>query len=425
MTSYPRFKRFRRILKENMWGEDVRELQELLREQGFLVSNGDGQYGPITADAVKDFQRTHWLRVDGIAGEKTIGLLSNKRLPTLRKLYMVEEGEDIFRIAEIHGTTAKAIMGANGLKRPKGIYPGQELIIQQREIYLDMNKVQFIERKGLGLLLPGSKLTSEGEIPHDPLAEETPSAIYSILEIEEEELKGSMAKAGWRQKIGEKLSRRVTSQGLAGLGLKIEGTSSGFRQNITRFIRELSKAMDMRGKELILYLPPLYDLDPREVRYWREVSGQVDKVILPVYRKDQAEPGPISPYDEVKTTVKQALTVVPSYKIIMALATWGLDWRKKRDEMTVAPISFNEIYGLIKDMGCRVSCDPISRTPFIKYREGRVFHDIWFENGWSLGYKLNLVNKFNLRGVALDQYNGPQPDFWDEVDARFKIKPLP
>ncbi|SDI51099.1 peptidoglycan-binding protein [Alteribacillus bidgolensis] len=54
----------------------VEELQELLEEEGLLEEeNINGTFDEETADAVKDYQDEHELRIDGIAGPHTIGAL--------------------------------------------------------------------------------------------------------------------------------------------------------------------------------------------------------------------------------------------------------------------------------------------------------------------------------------------------------------
>ncbi|MBW4612026.1 MAG: peptidoglycan-binding protein [Desmonostoc vinosum HA7617-LM4] len=59
-------------------GEDVRILQERLRVAGFYYGNATGIFGPITEEAVKRFQDSYKLDVDGIVGPAT-----SRKLPTL------------------------------------------------------------------------------------------------------------------------------------------------------------------------------------------------------------------------------------------------------------------------------------------------------------------------------------------------------
>jgi len=49
----------------------TREIQKALKNAGFYQGNVDGKMGPMTRDAVKEFQRVHGLNDDGVVGRKT------------------------------------------------------------------------------------------------------------------------------------------------------------------------------------------------------------------------------------------------------------------------------------------------------------------------------------------------------------------
>ena len=65
------------ILKVGSTGNEVKKLQTVLKQKGYIVSI-DGKYGPMTKNAVMSFQCDNMLAADGIAGEKTLNLLYNK-----------------------------------------------------------------------------------------------------------------------------------------------------------------------------------------------------------------------------------------------------------------------------------------------------------------------------------------------------------
>lgn len=65
----------RRMLRRGMVGWDVSVLQFLLRRHGDLACELDGRFGPMTAAAVRRFQRTSRLAVDGVAGPATFAVL--------------------------------------------------------------------------------------------------------------------------------------------------------------------------------------------------------------------------------------------------------------------------------------------------------------------------------------------------------------
>jgi DNA-binding winged helix-turn-helix (wHTH) protein len=75
------------ILREGSRGEDVLGLQRDLTAVGYDPVYLDGQYGPLTARAVRAFQQDHGLVVDGEVGRDTRAALrraldSRRRTPT-------------------------------------------------------------------------------------------------------------------------------------------------------------------------------------------------------------------------------------------------------------------------------------------------------------------------------------------------------
>lgn len=67
-----------RILHIGDQGDDVRLVQDALKTQGFLsgVAAADGDFGPITREAVMKFQTTKHITVDGVVGDQTRKLLN-------------------------------------------------------------------------------------------------------------------------------------------------------------------------------------------------------------------------------------------------------------------------------------------------------------------------------------------------------------
>ena len=53
-----------------------REIQQALKNAGFYQGSVDGKMGPMTREAIKEFQRVHGLPTDGVAGKKTWAKLS-------------------------------------------------------------------------------------------------------------------------------------------------------------------------------------------------------------------------------------------------------------------------------------------------------------------------------------------------------------
>jgi len=73
----------RPTLRKGSEGETVRELQERLIALGYDcgTKGADGKFGAKTEEAVKEFQRKHGLKVDGIVGENTWAELDKADAP--------------------------------------------------------------------------------------------------------------------------------------------------------------------------------------------------------------------------------------------------------------------------------------------------------------------------------------------------------
>jgi peptidoglycan hydrolase-like protein with peptidoglycan-binding domain len=59
------------LAQEGSHGQQVRAIQRLLKDKFGYNLNIDGIFGPITEDAVRDYQSDHGLTVDGIVGQQT------------------------------------------------------------------------------------------------------------------------------------------------------------------------------------------------------------------------------------------------------------------------------------------------------------------------------------------------------------------
>ena len=114
-----------RVLQEGMSGEDVRELQLLLRELGFSTVVPNGYFGPETAAAVRRVQQALGLPADGVVGARTWPVFSALRTPYR---YRVQPGDTLWDLARRFGTTMEAIMDANGMD-DTSVKPGQVLTI--------------------------------------------------------------------------------------------------------------------------------------------------------------------------------------------------------------------------------------------------------------------------------------------------------
>lgn len=69
------------LLREGARGAEVLELQKILKRAGWYSGPVDGQFGKMTREAVKAYQFSQGLKVDGVVGQQTWGATMGLDLP--------------------------------------------------------------------------------------------------------------------------------------------------------------------------------------------------------------------------------------------------------------------------------------------------------------------------------------------------------
>lgn len=78
-------------------GDKVYEVQRKLKQWGYYDGPIDGVYGTDTAKAVKQFQKKHGLRADGVVGDSTAAALGVKLKGKISGKYRASRGSNIDR----------------------------------------------------------------------------------------------------------------------------------------------------------------------------------------------------------------------------------------------------------------------------------------------------------------------------------------
>lgn len=82
------------LVKYGMKGKEVVTVQNYLIKNGFLSGKPDGIYGKQTLKAVKEFQKTAKLPMDGVVGEKTFSALKKYNGPKYKSEQVKPKRQD-------------------------------------------------------------------------------------------------------------------------------------------------------------------------------------------------------------------------------------------------------------------------------------------------------------------------------------------
>ncbi|WP_304980215.1 peptidoglycan-binding protein [Alkalihalobacillus sp. AL-G] len=109
-----------KVLRQGDSGNPVAEVQSQLKKLGYYQSSIDGIYGSGTASSVQSFQQDAGLVVDGIAGPNTRGALDRRVAPRSAAVGKELNVESTAYTANCSGCSGITKMGINLKKYPDG-----------------------------------------------------------------------------------------------------------------------------------------------------------------------------------------------------------------------------------------------------------------------------------------------------------------
>lgn len=221
-----------------------------------------------------------------------------------------------------------------------------------------------------------------------------------------------------------KLLSLVQTQGYHGVNLDLENIPAKDRHYYTAFVRELAQALRPRGY-LVTASVPAKTGDERYNNWsgafdYAALAPWLDQIMLMTYDEHSSygKPGPVASLPWVERVVDYARSVIPSRKIVIGLAGYGYDWVVGRTGAKAR--EFPEIQSLADRFGLTPRWNESLKVPYLRYYSGGKQRVIWYENNWSAAYKLELVNRYNLGGVALWRLGGEDPRLWPLIEARLR-----
>ena len=145
--------------------------------------------------------------------------------------------------------------------------------------------------------------------------------------------------------------------------------------------------------------------------------GAADQVRIMTYEYSwsTSPPGPIAPVTWVNDVVAYATSQIPPAKILQGIPFYGYDWVGQRGTDLV----WTQAMDLASHFGVPVMWDSASASPWFEYVSGSARHTVWFENGSSVGAKLDVTRVRDVGGIAVWRLGGEDPANWSAVRAQF------
>lgn len=214
------------------------------------------------------------------------------------------------------------------------------------------------------------------------------------------------------------LEETIKKQHLDGVNIDFEMVPAADRDQLTSFMRELYQRLKPEGYTVSIdVFPKENENNDVSVAYdYGELKNYADKIMLMTYDNHGtwSDAGPIADIGWDERCVKYALQFIPKSKLYLGLAGYGYDWSSSG----VESLEYSAITTLTQKYGADVLWDDSAKAPHFTYNAAGVSHEVWFENSRSTGYKLDLMNRYDLAGIALWKLGEEDPGIWPVIQAK-------
>lgn len=372
-------------------------------------------------------------------------------------IHVVKSGENLYSISKIYNTTPEKIIKDNELKEPNRLVIGQTLVItngtnqNDRKIVVNGYTYPNINEGTLYKTLPNlTYITpfSYGFNPDGSLVELDDDKVRNIAisnnvgplmllttlgpdgTFSSDKASKMLKDENIQNILIDNIVKTLQEKNYYGLDVDFEYLSKDDRDNFTNFIRKLSDTLHPLGYILAVALAPKASEAEVGLLYeghdYKALGQYADELLLMTYEWGYAfgPPMAVAPLNKVKAVIEYAITQIDNDKLLIGIPNYGYDWTlpfvKGSQAKSVSNIGAVD---LARDVGAVIEFDETAQAPFFTYYdvEGKE-HIVWFEDARSIEAKLNLVDEYDLLGVAYWTIMTYFPQNWLVLDGLYEVK---
>lgn len=219
----------------------------------------------------------------------------------------------------------------------------------------------------------------------------------------------------------------IKEYGYDGVNMDVENIYLDDRDKFSLLTKELYQRLDSQGYKVTVCIPAKTG-DSRSNSWsgpfdYREIGRYSHLVAIMTYDEHgySSGPGPIASYDWVRDVAKYAVTRIPPEKILLGIPGYGFDWEVGHKGPKY--LSYPQAMEIADFRNAKIVWDDKSKVPYFKYWESSgQAHEVWFENANSLSHKLNIVNEFNIRGIAIWRLGLEDTEMWKVLESRIEAE---
>ena len=225
-----------------------------------------------------------------------------------------------------------------------------------------------------------------------------------------------------RNKSVNNIVKLIEKYDYKGINIDFEFIPEWTRNGYTSFIKLLSEKMPADKILTISVFPKInVPLNLQGAYDYSALAKYVDQIVIMTYDNhwSTGPAGPIAPINWVENNIQYALEYIPADKIMLGIANYGYDWTNNN---TAQDISAKKAIDIASKKGVEIKWHESYQTPYFYYRdENNIKHEVWFENSYSTSFKLELVKKYDLKGIAIWRLGNSTDKFWETINKNLNL----
>jgi hypothetical protein len=215
-------------------------------------------------------------------------------------------------------------------------------------------------------------------------------------------------------RLADEVAPLLAQFGFDGVDLDLEGQDAAYRRGFVAFVASFSNRLRTfdRSWTIILNTYPQSAEDPTGFFDVTALARYVDQIFVMAYDMDSTEiPSANAPLDGEALSDVSALASYAAAglgrKMILGIPFYGYDFPASSPTdgaaVTGSPyaVTYSEIAASIADDGHKPLWDTSTETPYIVFRDGRQWHQTWFDDPVSVALKTALACQFRVAGVGV------------------------
>ena len=225
-----------------------------------------------------------------------------------------------------------------------------------------------------------------------------------------------LSKTSSRQNLVTQLVNAAVGAGIDGINVDFEQLSEEVGVHFLEFLRELSIECHKNNLVLSVDNPVPEDFTSH---YDRAEQGKVvDYVIVMGYDEHYVgseEAGSVASLPWVEKGIQDTIAEVPAERVINAVPFYTRLWKTEAGSLSSEAIGMDTAQEVVTTNNAQVYWDSDVSQNYGSFEKDGCTYQIWIEDSQSIAAKVQLVQKYNLAGVAAWKLGFENSGIWQVI----------